>query len=159
MHYPVEVVEFPTTRVAAVEYQGPPQHELRATHQLIKWRREHGISPDRADPYGVHYNDPYQTRPRDYRMDICVTYDGDVYTNPHGVVAKLIPGSLCARTRHLGSRGYMPEADYLHNEWLPGSAYELNDFPIFFHYINVGPDITVEEMVTDLYLPVRQRQT
>jgi len=29
------------------------------------------------------------------------------------------------------------------------------DFPVFFHYVNVGPDVPEHEMITDVYLPLR----
>jgi AraC family transcriptional regulator len=29
------------------------------------------------------------------------------------------------------------------------------DFPVFFHYVNVGPNVRREEMITDVYLPLR----
>jgi AraC family transcriptional regulator len=29
------------------------------------------------------------------------------------------------------------------------------DFPIFFHYVNVGPVVREEEMITNVYLPLR----
>jgi AraC family transcriptional regulator len=32
----------------------------------------------------------------------------------------------------------------------------LGNFPIFFHYVNVGPNVREEEMITDVYLPLRQ---
>jgi len=44
---------------------------------------------------------------------------------------------------------------YLYKEWLPKSGEKLRNFPVFFHYVNVGPNITEEEMVTDVYLPIQ----
>jgi len=31
----------------------------------------------------------------------------------------------------------------------------LRDFPIFFHYVNIGPRVKEREMITDVYLPLR----
>lgn len=154
MNTEVEIVDFPATRVAAVPYQGPPEQELTGVMKLVAWRREHGVSPDKGMTIGIHYSDPASTPPAEYRMDICVSYDGEIRPNPHGVVAKHIPAGRCARIRHLGSREYIGEADWIYRDWLPGSGEALRDFPPFFHYVNVGPDVREEDMITDVYLPL-----
>jgi AraC family transcriptional regulator len=56
--------------------------------------------------------------------------------------------------RHLGSRENVSAAVYLYEVWLPNSGETLRDFPIFFHYVNVGPQIQEREMITDVYLPL-----
>ena len=57
--------------------------------------------------------------------------------------------------RHLGSRRFNAAAVYLYREWLPQSGESLGAFPIFFHYVNVGPDVREDDMITDVYLPLR----
>lgn len=150
----VELVDFATTRVAAVEYQGPEPQSYTATMKLVAWRREHGVGPQMGRTFGVHYSDPNTTPPAEYRLDVCVSYERDVLPNAHDVVAKEIDGGRCAKIRHLGSRSYIAEADYLYREWLPASGEELRDFPMFFHYVNVGPDVREADMITDVYLPL-----
>jgi AraC family transcriptional regulator len=152
----VEMVEFPTTPVAAVEYQGPEEQSYSATMKLVAWRREHGVSPEKAKTYGIHYSDPMITPPHEYRLDICVSFDGEVLPNTHGVIAKVIPGGRCACIRHLGSRDYMAEADYIYRHWLPASGEDARDYPMYFHYVNVGPDVQDRDMITDIYLPLRR---
>jgi AraC family transcriptional regulator len=46
-------------------------------------------------------------------------------------------------------------AEYLVFDWLPDSGEKMGDFPIFFHYVNVGPDVREADMITDVYLPLR----
>jgi AraC family transcriptional regulator len=154
MNTEVEIVDFPATRVAAVEYQGPPAQEYSAIGRLVAWRREHGVGPDRGMTIGIHYNDPATTPPEAYRIDICVSFDGPIAPNLHGVVAKEIPAGRCARVRHFGTREYIAEAEYLYREWLPASGEELRDDPPFFHYVNVGPNVAEADMITDVYLPL-----
>lgn len=89
-------------------------------------------------------------------MDFCVSYDGIVLPNPEGIVGKIIPACRCAVARHLGSRRHNAAAVYLYREWLPRSGEKPGDFPIFFHYVNVGPAVQEEDMVTDVYLPLAQ---
>ena len=35
---------------------------------------------------------------------------------------------------------------------------ETGEFPILFHYVNVGPEVKDHEMITDVYLPLRASQ-
>jgi AraC family transcriptional regulator len=61
----------------------------------------------------------------------------------------------CALARDVGSRSGSQAARCLYEEWLPGSLEEIADFPIIFHYVNVGPDVAENEAITDVYLPLR----
>jgi len=155
MNTEVEIVEFPTTRLAAVEYQGPPIGEHSAIGRLVAWRREHGVGPDRGMTIGIHYNNAATTAPEDYRIDVCVSFEGPIGPNPYGVVAKEIPGGRCARIRHFGTREHIAEAEYLYREWLPASGEALRDDPPFFHYVNIGPNVADADMITDVYLPLK----
>ena len=151
----VQIVTFPETKVAAIEHRGPPQEEYNTARKLIEWRRLNQLHPDQHRSYGVHYTDPYTTPPADHRVDFCVSVDFDVPPNVYGIVNKVIPGGRCALARHLGSRAHNAAAVFLYNEWLPSSGESLRDFPIFFHYVNVGPDVREHEMITDVYLPLK----
>lgn len=151
----VRIVDFPETKVAALEHCGTPQLEYETVRKLIEWRIAHRLHPDRHRTYGVHYNDPRTTPPAEYRVDFCISVDDDVPMNAQGVVTKVIPGGRCALARHLGSRENVAAAQYLYEVWLPSSGEAAGDFPIFFHYINVGPHVQEAEMITDVYLPLR----
>ena len=151
----VRIVDFPETMVAVVEHHGPPELEHDTARRLIEWRRQHRIPiSDRHRSYGVHYTDPRRVPPAEHRVDFCVSVDESVEPNAHGVVTKVIPAGRCALATHLGSRAHNAAAVYLFEEWLPKSGEVLRDFPIFFHYINVGPTVQEQEMITDVYLPI-----
>lgn len=151
----VRIVDFPGTRVAAVEHRGPPEREHETARRLVAWRIAHRLPPERHASYGVHHTDPATTPPDEHRVDFCVAVDGPVAPNPDGIVEKRIPGGRCAVVRHLGSRENVAAAAYLYHVWLPVSGETPGDFPVFFHYVNVGPNVREEEMVTDVYLPLR----
>ena len=151
----VPIVDFPETKVAAIEHRGPPQLEHENLRKFIEWRRANRLHPDRHRSYGIHYNDPRTTPPADYRVDFCVTVEHDVPPNALGIVNKIIPGGRCAVARHLGSREDVAAAVYLYEVWFPSSGEKLRGFPIFFHYVNVGPDVQQADMITDVYLPLK----
>lgn len=153
--FQVNIVDFPETRVAALEHHGPESKTYSTVAKFIEWRQENGVGPGRGNTYGIHYTDPANTFPEDYRLDVCVSVEKEIKENPQGVVNKVIPACRCAVARYKGSRDHVTAGEYLAFDWLPESGEELGDFPIFFHYVNVGPDIPENEMITDVYLPLK----
>jgi len=151
----VKIVVFPETKVAALEHRGPPQLEHETARKLVAWRQRHHLDRERHRSYGIHYTDPYATPPAEHRVDFCLSVDFDVPANADGVINKVIPRSRCALARHIGSREHNPAAVFLYRDWLPRSGESVGDFPIFFHYVNVGPDVLEHEMITDVYLPLK----
>ena len=152
----VEIVIFPETKVAVIEHLGSPALEYETVRKLIAWKLENRLSdPLRYRSYGIHYTDPRYTPPARHRVDFCLSFEGRVESNPYGIVEKVIPSLRCARARDIGSRSDNKAAGYLYETWLPQSGESIGDFPIFFHYVNVGPNVREEDMITDVYLPLR----
>lgn len=151
----VDIVNFPKTKVAVIEHLGSPRLEHESVKKLIAWRIENKLPlSDAHRNYGVHYNDPRKVSPLEYRVDICLSVEHEVLDNSYGVITKTIPELRCAKARHFGSRENISAAQYLYEQWLPNSGEKIAGYPIFFHYINVGPTVQESEMVTDVYLPI-----
>jgi AraC family transcriptional regulator len=154
----VEIVTFPRTRVAVVEHHGPPTLEHETVKKLIAWKIENRfLDPLKHRSYRIHYTDPHVTPPSQHRVDFCLSFDGDVALNSHGILTKIIPELRCARARDIGYRFNNQAALFLNQTWLPQSGESLGKFPMFFHYVNVGPQVRDEEMVTDVYLPLLEK--
>lgn len=152
----VEIVDFPETKIAVIEHCGAPEKEYESVRKLIAWRMANKLPPSQLHKsYGIHYNDPNKVSPSEYRVDLAVSVQDDISANSFGVVNKIIPALKCAKIRHLGSRENVTSARYLRGEWLESSGEQLADFPVFFHYVNVGPDTQTTDMITDVYLPLR----
>ncbi|MEW6997441.1 GyrI-like domain-containing protein [Colwelliaceae bacterium BS250] len=151
----VKIINFPKTKVAVIEHLGSPMLENESNNKLIEWRKENKLPPsDIHRSYRIYYNDPNVVLPADYRVDLCVSIEHEIAENTYGVLAKTIPARRCAKVRHLGSRENMTTARDLYKTWLPNSGEKLTDFPVFFHYVNVGPQIKESDMITDVYLPI-----
>ena len=152
----VHIVEFPETRVAAIEHYGSPATEHDTVRKLIAWKLEHRlVDPLRNRHYGVHYTNPHTVEPSRHHAMFCLSIDCDVEPNEFGIVRQVIPRNRCAVARDVGSRYNNQAAPYLINVWLSQSGETPGSFPIFFHYVNVGPNVKAEEMLTDVYLPLR----
>ena len=149
----VRIVDFPETLVAVIEHRGPPHLEHESVRKMVAWRIANRMPPDRHRSYGLHFNDP-RTAGNDYRVDMCVSVDHPIVENADGVMNKIIPAGRCALARYIGSRENVTASAYLYETWLPASGERMRDYPIIFHYVNVGPNIPEHEMITDVYLPI-----
>jgi AraC family transcriptional regulator len=152
----VQIVTFPETKVAAIEHFGSSALEHDTVRKLIAWKIEQRLlDPVRYRSYGVHYTDSRTAKPSDHHVDFCLSVEQEVGSNSLGIVNKTIPRNRCALAQDVGSRYNNKAAVYLYEEWLPRSGEAHGDFPIFFHYVNVGPGVREEETITDAYLPLK----
>lgn len=153
----VEVVEFVETKVAVLEHRGSPNLLNESIKTFIDWRKQSGLSPVKtSDTYGVPYNDPNVVSADEFEFDLCGSVLADIPENEQGLITKTIPAGRCARVRHLGSRDDIDTPIYyLYGQWLPETDEELRNFPVFFHYINMFPEVDEHELITDIYLPLK----
>jgi AraC family transcriptional regulator len=152
----VQIVIFPETRIAAIEHVGPPALEHDTVQKLVAWKLEKRLlDPLKYRSYGIHYTNPRTTQPSDHHVDFGLSVDFDVEPNSWGIINKIIPRDRCALARDIGSRYDNKAAVYLFEKWLPRSGESPGNSPIFFHYVNVGPDVREQDMITDVYLPLR----
>lgn len=152
----VKVVDFPETRVAVLEHRGDPRAIGDTIRRFIDWRKQSGVRPPASATYNLFYNDPEDTPPDEFRLDLCAGIDRAVPPNDHGVVERAIPAGRCAVLRHVGSDATLGEAlRYLYGVWLPASGEEPRDFPLFAQRVRMFPDVPEGEAVTDVFLPLR----
>lgn len=152
----VEIVIFPETKVAVIEHHGAPAFEYDTARKLITWKLENRLLDQvKYRSYGLHYTDPFSTPPAEHRVDFCLSVEDDVAPNTYGIKTMIIPSVRCARARDIGSRANNQAVLYLYRVWLPESGETLGEFPIIFHYVNVGPNVKEAEMITDVYLPLK----
>jgi AraC family transcriptional regulator len=157
LHMQIAITNFEAVKVAVLEHQGSPDLLNNSVAKFIEWRKASQLSPVKAsNTYGIAYGDPNTTKP-DFRFDICGQVKKEVPANEQGVITKEIPAGRCALIRHLGSRDQAMDEKiyYLYGQWLPPSGEELRNFPLFFHYLNLFPEVPESELVTDIYLPLK----
>jgi AraC family transcriptional regulator len=152
----VRIVTFPETRVAAISHVGPPWQEHETARKLVAWKLVHRlVDPALNRTYGLHYTDHRTVAPAEHRVEFCLSHDGAIEANEYGIFAKTIPAFRCALARDIGSRLDNKAAQYLYDQWLPGSGEEIAAQPMVFHYVNVGPSVKDEEAITDVYMPLK----
>lgn len=152
----VDIIPFETTKLAIKRHRGSPSEVMVSAGQFIEWRKQTNYSPvNQSRTFGIAYDDPATTKPKDFRFDIGGEISTDVPQNSYGIINSEIPGGQCAVIRHLGSHDKMDDKiRYLYAEWLPKSDYQLREFPCFFHYLNLIPFVEEHELTTNIYLPI-----
>lgn len=153
----VKTVNFPRTRVAVLEHRGTPERINASVATFIEWRKASGLSPVKSSQtYGVTHSNPDTTAAEDFRFDICGSVTAEVPDNQYGIINKEIPAGRCAVVRHMGSHDEIKAPIYyLYREWLPASGEELREFPLYFQYINLIPEVPEHELITDIFLPLK----
>lgn len=153
----VRIVHFEETKVAVLEHRGSPDLVMESVSRFIRWRKETGFSPVRtSSSFGIPYGDPDVTPGEDFRFDICGSITHDVPANEYGVRDGVIPAARCAVLRHAGSLDSVADSVYyMYREWLPKSGEEPADYPCYFHYLNLVPDVNECDLQTDIYLPLK----
>lgn len=154
--YEINIVDFKETLLAVLEHRGAPEKLGYTISQFISWRKENKFLPRASRTFNLIYDDPAVMTPGKYRFDVCASVKNPIQNNNYGVVNKVIPTGRCAVVRHIGSDdtiGYV--VNYLYSDWLKQSGEELRDFPLFFERVSFFPDVSENEMITDIYLPLR----
>lgn len=153
----IEITEFAETAVAVLEHHGDAALVNETAARFIEWRKQSGLSPvTKSRTFGVPYGDPENMPPQQFQFDICGEVSSPVPENNFGVVNKILPQGRVALMRHRGPHARLGKSvRFLYGDWLPQSGEELRDFPCFFHYINLLPDVQEHELITDIYIPLK----
>src|SRR6185369_4718894 len=151
----VRITECSPVRVGVLEHRGDPRRIGDSIRRFIDWRKEHRLHPRVSATFNVFWDDPEQTPPEEFRMDLCAEVKGPVAANEYGVVEKAIPGGRCAVLRHVGSDDSLGATlRYLYGEWLPASGEEPRDYPLYAQRVSMFPDVPEHEALTDVFLPL-----
>jgi AraC family transcriptional regulator len=146
----VKIVLFKETKVAALEHRGDPNSIGNSVRKFIEWRKQNHLPPQVSNTFNIFYDNPSETSPENFRLDICASTERDVIKNSFGVVGKTIPGGRCAVLRYIGK-----SITYLYANWLPLSGEEPRDFPLFLQRVKFFPDVPEHEAIIDVFLPLK----
>ena len=104
---------------------------------------------------GLPHDDPKATDPEKTRYDACLIIHKDA--KPNGDVGvKTIKGGKFAVFLYQGSYKYFAEVyDYMFNDWLLNSGYELRDAPCRERYISHPDRVAEEKLKTEFYIPIK----
>jgi AraC family transcriptional regulator len=142
----VRCVDFPSTRVAALEHRGDLRTLGDSIRQFIAWRKQRRLGPSVSATYNLI---------DDQRFELCAATTRAIEPNPQGVVAKTIVGGRCAALRHLGAdAGLFETVRWLRERWLPASGERPRAAPLVLQRLRLFPDVPEAAALTDIFLPL-----
>lgn len=154
--FDVKIIDVPALQLATLEHRGSPHLLGQTIAKFIEWRKANKMPPSKHRTFNLVYDDPNTTAPEDYRFDVCCEVHEPVAENTLGIVTKSLAAGKCAVIRYVGSDdGFEVPVKYLYTEWLEKSGYELRDSPLFFERVSFFPEVPENQMVTDIYLPLK----
>jgi AraC family transcriptional regulator len=155
----VHITTLTPMKVAFLRHVGPYEGEAlgRTWDRLLSWAGQRGLLGPRSKLLGIDHDNPHVTPPDKLRYDACVATDKPV--EPEGEVGtQEIPGGEYAVVTHKGPYETLPETfARLYGEWLPRSGREPSDAPGFQHYRTTPRETAPQDLVTDIYVPLRPR--
>ncbi len=142
-------------RVAFMRHTGPYADCGPTWEALCGWAGRHGLFGPDTVILGLSHDDPEVTPAEKIRYDACITV-GDNVEAEGDVGIQEIGGVECAVTTHKGP--YEKLADSYARfcgEWLAQSGREMVVGPSIEIYRNNPEDTPPEELLTEIYLPLK----
>lgn len=155
----VNIVEKSSEKIAYIRHHGAPERVYETAAKFIEWRKTTGLSPIKTShTYGIPYSDPELTPAGHFVFDIAGQIDQEVPENEFGVSTASLPAGKYAVVRHFGSHDQLKDSVLVFRKWLPEQNYEIGDFPIYFHYLNFVHEVNEHELITDIYLLLKDKK-
>ena len=150
----VEIRELPAQRLATVEHRGPYNRINEAFARLGQIAGPAGLFGPQAAMIALYFDDPESTPASELRAEAALSVPADKVLPPT-VGENLLPAGQYACTMHEG--GYDRIGDTwarFMGQWLPQSGHRLADSPSFERYLNTPMDVPVDQLRTELYIPL-----
>lgn len=152
----VDITNFKAIPIAVYPHRGDPALLPQTIRSFIQWRKEYKLTPTRYATFNLLYQHPDELAPEDFRFDLATQVESGFTCAHDNIVCTEIPAGSCARLRLLGSDDGLEQAiRFLYAEWLPHSGKSVRDFPLFLQRLNFFPDVSENELITDIYLPLQ----
>jgi AraC family transcriptional regulator len=144
--------------VAAVDHQGDYMTIGRDFEMLFHWLSVRNLVDPHARSLGVYFDDPAAVDTHALRSKACCElFDPGAVKFEAPVSRFEIAGGEFAVLTHVGPYAQLCFAyQWLYGEWLPASGRETGDAPVFEIYINDPRETAAAELVTEIWLPVKE---
>ena len=145
--------------VVALRREGKAYTDLNATFgQVWSWAEATDTLQHLQGIYGIPLDDPASVPVDELRYDAGLALGVTSAPEPFRVLR--LPAGEFACLRHFGSYdGLEAATQYVVGEWLLSSGREPADFPVFHNFINDPDQTPVYELITDILLPLKERNS
>lgn len=151
----IRVEDVQPMRVAFMRHVGPYQEVGQTWQRLCGWAGPRGLFGPFTKMLGVCHDDPEVTPPEKLRYDACIVA-GEHVQAEGDVGIQVIPGGQYAVATHHGPYERLGETyAALLGQWIPAHNREPLPSPPFEVYRNSPMNTPPEELVTDIYVPIK----
>ena len=150
-----EVVQQPELRLASVRHVGSYMRISEAFQRLNELVTAAGLSNRDTKLVGVYHDDPSTTPEDKLRSDAAITIAAKTKLPP-GLTELVIPAGRYAHATHVGPYTGLGDVwGYLKNEGLQQNKEKPRKGMSYEVYRNTPMNAEPDELVTDLYLPLK----
>jgi AraC family transcriptional regulator len=163
--HPVAIREVAPLKLWTVAHTGSYMGVGQAFDALYGWLGARNMISPEARSIGVYFDDPTAVEEDKLRSAAGIVVEGlrDAGATPPAdspMAVTNIAGGTYAVLRHIGPYADMRSAyQWMFGVWLVQSGWEAADGPIFEDYINSPRDTAPTELISDIYVPLRERST
>ncbi len=155
--FPVRVEKVPERRVAFLRHMGPYSTCGPTFQRLMGWAGPRGLLGPGTVCLGICHDDPELTPAEKIRFDCCFNV-GPSFQPEGEIGVQSIAGGDHAIVTYRGPYTGLGEAyRWLYGGWLPTSGREPNTSPPYEIYVSNPMNTKPEDLVTEIYLPLRSR--
>ncbi|KAB1440389.1 AraC family transcriptional regulator [Pseudodesulfovibrio senegalensis] len=146
--------DFGPQRVAYIRHTGPYFECTAAWERLCAWAQGNNVLREDTLFLGICYDDPTITPENKIRYDACITIPKGIGPE-NDVTIKELPACEYLTATHYGPYEKMEETyTQMMWQWLPASGRDVPDQPSLEIYRNTLEQVSAEELVTDIYVPL-----
>lgn len=143
-------------RIVALRHIGPYHLIGPVFDKLMAWAGPAGVPIQGV--LGSYYDDPHTVPAQELRSDAAIVVPADYELpadNPLGATIAEIPGGEYATATHLGSYEGLGDAwSRFTGEAIPATGRQTAEGVCFEMYMNDCREVPLEEVRTDMYVPV-----
>lgn len=151
---PVQILNRPALRIAAVRHKGPPQEIGAAFDRLMAWAGPKGVVMPPAVGVAVYLSDMTSVPPADQQALAGLTVGPDVQGDDV-VEIHQVPGGKQAVLLYKGPYAQIGKGYQELFSWLPTSGETPAHLPCFEINLNDPRQTAPEELLTELCLPLQ----
>lgn len=153
--FPVDIKDVPSRHLIGLPHRGAYFRMSEAYSRLAAIVGARGLFPQTRGMVAVFYDDVSAVAEDDLQSFAGLEVAPDLPL-PEDLEARILPAGPHAVLSYKGPYANLKEVyDYLFGTWLPSSGRDPADAPAYEVYLNSPMDTAQDDLLTDIYLPLR----
>lgn len=151
-----DIAEKQIVYIRIIDRYGTPESYTKAWHDLRHFAKENNLVRADTEYIGLSFDDPTITLPEKCRFYACFTTREKIKPKgPFGV--RTISAGQYAVFLHKGEYQKLIDSYYyIYIKWLPHSSYKLRGTMSFEKYLSNSGGIDEDDLLTEIYIPIKK---